>query len=265
MDSKLPATGLAPVEGTFANYLRERKFFRSSGVGEFNQHTAETETGCGLTRPQPQPASALERDNGVDAKRELVIFLAAVERKADRASQTIIPIPAAFGPHQQIAARPPVQAGGDIVEVAGIAATSPGVDPRDIPRARDADAIVVTQPLDTQIGLQLRIEGVKEVLVEAVPLRCVSHCGGVLLRAQVLDGHILQFFTNLLLNDEAVDETILVARNVVEVGRWVLGTDRNRVSDFGAFVRTGPLRSTHEIKCVIRVLEHQPATMETGL
>ena len=60
MSPGLPATGLVPVEGTFANYLRRTEISRSSGVGEFNQHTAETETGCGLIRPRPT-AGQVER------------------------------------------------------------------------------------------------------------------------------------------------------------------------------------------------------------
>ena len=128
--------------------------------------------------------SVLERENGIHRKCELPVLITAIKRQTDRAGGAVIPVPTALGPDHPIAIRSPVQTRGDGVEIAREAAAVPSEHARDVPGARDADAVVVAQPLRTEVGRPASIERVQQVLVDAVPLHRVAGPGGILFRAQ---------------------------------------------------------------------------------
>ena len=66
---------------------------------------------------------SLERDDGVDACGQLVVGVAAIERQAGRAGQSVVPVITQFGPYDEIAVGVPIEARGDVVEIAGKASS----------------------------------------------------------------------------------------------------------------------------------------------
>ena len=206
----------------------------------------------------------LEGHDRVHTERELLVFVAAVKRKSGGAGGALVPVPAAFGPDDEVGVRPPVQPGRDIEEIPRETPAVPRIDARDVSGARDAYPVVVTHPLGAEIGRPAGIQLVQQILVDAVPFRVCTDRRRILLGTEIVDAHVLEPLGQLLLHHQAVHEAVLVARDRVIGNDRVLGSDGNGVGDLGAAAGAAPPDATHEIQRIVVVLEHLPAAMEAS-